>query len=337
MKPELTQSRTCRDCGRALPLNLRIDAIYCPARRGERRCGSATKKRLISQLEPWERSSIQERETIQTHMLPGTIGYRISIVLDDSLYIFPKMGAKYHYNAYGQRIKGGYFTFGELARIPITALYKIEYVGSDGGIIVGEPRFLHLTKTPLGRLRARPNPTARRVLAASLVGDPETDSVRLYQLASHLGVSTVELYPILTACGINARRHARSSVSRQECDKIVKAFQSAAGSIKTAGIEETPDAKSARQAGPHERTDAGAQPMMIMSAPAVLDEEFRIIERTITRAQQDLSDTTAASVKMIDSAMEHAASVVDEADKLTGLSFASRPARTMEELEKKLN
>lgn len=327
MKPELTQARTCKNCGKALPIHLRADAMYCPPRMGEPRCSDITKARLIKQLEPWERKSVHEREVIQRQMPEGAVGYRISVVLNEGLYIFPKVGSRMHFNAYGQRVKSSCFTLSELARIPITALYKIEYVGSDGNVIGHGDRFLELTKTPFGRLQARPNPTARRVSAAILAGEPVTDSIRLHELASHLGISTVELFPILASCGVQARNHARATVSRADSAIVAAAVHKARGGVQAASTNGKPAAGVLPQPAPRQGPLFEQSPMIAMSTPALLEDEFVAIGRKIEQVEKDLAQATSASMEVLDEASERPMTIQQEADRLTGISFADGPFR----------
>lgn len=322
MKPELTQSRTCRRCGKALPIEARSDAIYCPNRKGERRCRSKTKASELKQLEPWERKSLQERTAIQRCMPEGAIGYRISFVRDDSLYLFPKLGSNFHYDAYGQRVKGGYFRLHELPRIPLSAVYKIEYIGADGSVLEAGACFMELSRTPRGRCATRPNPTARQVSAALLAGEPLAGTVRLSQLASHLGLSLMELVPLIGRCGIRALPHARATVSGAECARITAEYHrerggdgsNAAASTGT-GVQESGSSTA------HQGSEPNPSPMVVMTTPTALAEEFRIIQRKMERIEQELAEATAASSKLIEAAKERAATTETEADALTGVSF----------------
>lgn len=328
MMPELTQVRTCKRCGKALPINMRTDAMYCPARKGEKRCRTDTKETLIQQLEPWERKSLQERAAIQSRMPKGAAGYRISIVLNDSLYIFPKVGARFHYNAYGHRVKGSYIQLKELARVPKSALYKIEYVDADGSVIETGACFMSLSRTPRGRISATANPTSRRVSAAIWAGAPIEDSTRVSQLASHLGISTVEILPVIARCGINVRPHARSSVSRAECAVIAAEIQRWRGVVKSENVETPSGAEDGRQSPAQGGIAHTPHPMVVMTTPGVLEEEFRTIGRRLAGVEKDLATLTVASNTIVAAAVNGATSVEREGDKLSGISFANGPTTT---------
>lgn len=322
MRPELTQSRTCRRCGKALPIELRSDAIYCPDRKGERRCRTKTKASQIKQLEPWERKSIQERATIQRCMPEGAIGYRISFVRDDSLYLFPKLGSNFHYDAYGQRVKGGYFRLHELPRVPLSAVYKIEYIGADGSVLDAGACFMELSRTPRGRCTTGPNPTSRQVSAALLMGEPLPGSIRLSQLASHLGLSLVELVPLIGRCGIRALPHGRATISGADCARITAEYQREKEGARPNGpAGARPGVQEGGPSAVHEGMEPSPIPMIVMTTPAALEDDFRIIQRKMDRVAQELADATAAGSKMIEAATECTVSTGTEADRLSGIAF----------------
>ncbi len=67
--------------------------------------------------------------------------------------------------------------------------------------------------------------------------------------------------------------------------------------------------------------------MVVLTTPALVADELRIVGRKLTRAQEDEAASMSENVRILDESMYRARVVEEQVDKLTGVGFGGSRAK----------